>query len=131
LAHSSQDGLFRNGAFTSITAAGQAAPCWTTRAGKYVFTANTGSKTISRLIGTGNHLFVDSPVAASIATGAPSDIDADEGVLGVIDHGAGQSHLSLFTYNKFGELTASGAAIDLGAINANGVAIMPPPDHED
>ena len=98
-----------------------------TRAGKYVFTANTGSKTISRLIGTGNHVFVDSPVAATITTGgAPSDIDADEGVLGVIDHGAGQSHLSLFTYNKFGELTASGAPINLGVANANGVAIMAP-----
>ena len=81
-----------NGAFTSVTYAGQGAPCWTTRAGKYVFTANAASKTISRLIGTGNHLFVDSSVAASItAGGGPSDIDADEGVLGVIDHAAGQS----------------------------------------
>jgi hypothetical protein len=132
LAHSNQDGLFRNGAFTSVIAAGQAAPCWMTRAGKYVFTANTGSKTISRLIGTGNNVFVDSPVAASITTGGgPSDIDADEGVLGVIDRGAGQSHLSLFTYNKFGELTASGAPITLGVANANGVAIMTPTDRDD
>ena len=37
--------------------------------GKYVFTANTGSRTISRLVGTGSHVFVDSPVAASIAPG--------------------------------------------------------------
>ena len=131
LAHSSQDGLFRNGAFTSVIAAGQAAPCWMTRAGKYVFTANTGSKTISRLIGTGNNVFVDSSVAASIVTGgAPSDIDADEGVVGVIDRAAGQSHLSLFTYNKFGELTASGAPITLGVANANGVAIMSPTDRD-
>lgn len=35
LAHSNQDGLFRNGAFASIIAAGQMAPCWTTRVGKY------------------------------------------------------------------------------------------------
>ena len=132
LAHSSQDGLFRNGAFTSVIDAGQVAPCWMTRAGKYVFTANTGSKTISRLIGTGNNVFVDSPVAASITTGgAPSDIDADEGVLGVIDHAAGQSHLSLFTYNRFGELTASGAPINLGVANANGVAIMAPTDRDE
>jgi hypothetical protein len=127
LAHSNQDGLFRDGAFTSVVAAGQAAPCWMTRAGKYLFTANTGSRTISRLIATGNNVFVDSPVAASIATGGgPSDIDADAGVLGVIDRGAGQSHLSLFTYNRFGELTASSAPINLGAANANGVAIMAP-----
>jgi hypothetical protein len=132
LAHSSQDGLFRNGAFTAVIGAGQAAPCWMTRAGKYVFTANTGSKTISRLIGTGNNVFVDNPVAASIVTGGgPSDIDADEGVLGVIDHGAGQSHLSLFTYNRFGELTASGTPMNLGVANANGVAIMAPTDRDE
>jgi hypothetical protein len=127
LAHSNHDGLFRNGAFTTVIDAGQAAPCWMTRAGKYLFTANTGSKTISRLIGTGSNVFVDAPVAAPIATGgAPSDIDAAAGVIGVIDHGAGQSHLSLFTYNRFGELTADGAPIDIGTANANGVAIMPP-----
>jgi hypothetical protein len=131
LAHSSQDGLFRNGAFISVIAASQVAPCWTTRAGKYVFTANTGSRTISRLIGTGNHVFVDSASAATITTGgAPSDIDAAEGDLGVIDHAAGQSHLSLFTYNAFGELTPSGPALNLGVANANGVAIMPAPNED-
>jgi hypothetical protein len=127
LAHSSQDGLFRNGAFTSVISAGQAAPCWMTRVGKYLFTANTGSKTISRLIGTGSNVFVDQPIAAPVVTGgAPSDIDAAAGVLGVIDHGAGRSHLSLFRYNQFGELVAIGAPLDVGAANANGVAIMAP-----
>ena len=124
LAHSSQDGLFRDGAFTVVVAAGQAAPCWTTRVGKYVFTANTGSRTLSRLISTGSNIFVDGAVAASIPTGAPSDLDAAAGILAVIDHAAGQSHLSLFTYNTFGELTANGIAITLGVANANGVAIM-------
>ena len=125
LAHSSQDGLFRNGAFISVIGAGQAAPCWTTKAGKYVFTANT----ITRVIGTGSNIFVDSLVAATITTGgAPTDIDADKGVLGVIDHGAGQSHLSLFTHNRFGELAVSGAPINIGVANANGVAIMSPSD---
>jgi len=132
LAHSSQDGLFRNGEFTSVIDAGQVAPCWMTRAGKYAFTANTGSGTVSRLAGTGNHVFVDDPVAARITTGgAPSDIDADQQVLGVFDHGGGRSHLSLFTYNRFGELTASGAPVDLDVANANGIAIMAPSDRDD
>jgi len=132
LAHSSQAALFRDGAFTSVIDASQAADCWMTRAGKYVFTANTGSKTISRLIGTGNNVFVDASVAATIATGgAPADIDTAEGVLGVIDHGAGQSHLSLFTYTRFGELTAIGAPINVGVANANGVAIVAPLDRDD
>src|SRR4029077_12921565 len=83
LAHSDQDGLFRNAAFTSVITSGQAAPCWMTRAGKYLFTANTGSHTVSRLLGTGNNIFVDGLVAATVTTGgAPSDIDADGGVLG-------------------------------------------------
>jgi hypothetical protein len=130
LAHSNQDGLFRNGAFTAVIAAGQNAPCWTTRVGKYVFTANTASRTLSRLIGTGAHIFVDDPVAASIPGGAPADIAAAGGVLGVIDHGAGQSHLSLFTVNRLGELTPRGTAITLGVANANGVAIVTPADHD-
>ena len=132
LAHSSQAGLFRDGAFTAVIDATQAADCWSTRAGKYVFTANTGSKTISRLVGTGNNIFVDASVAATIATGgAPADIDTDQGVLGVIDHGAGQSHLSLFTYTRFGELTATGAPINVGVANANGVAIVAPADRDE
>lgn len=128
LAHSNQDGLFRDGSFASVMAAGQAASCWMTRAGKYVFVANTGSRSISRLIGTGSHVFVDGLVAAQVPTGAPADIDADSGVLGVIDHGAGQSHLSVFTYNRFGELAATGAAITIGVADANGVAILSPHD---
>jgi hypothetical protein len=131
LAHSSQDGLFRGGAFTAVIAAGQVAPCWMTRVGKYVFTANTGSLTISRLIATGNNIFVDGLVAAHTPGGAPSDIDAGHGVLGVIDHGAGQSHLTLFTYNRFGELTSAGSAITLGVPNANGVTIVPPSKDND
>jgi hypothetical protein len=124
LAHSSQDGLFRDGAFTSVVSAGQTADCWTTRVGKYVFTANTGSRTISRLVGTGNNVFVDGLVAATITTGAPTDLDADGGILGVIDHSGTQSHLSLFNYNVFGELAAAGAPITIAVPNANGVAIL-------
>jgi hypothetical protein len=128
LAHSNQDGLFRDGAFASVVDAGQQASCWMTRAGKYVFVANTGSRTISRLAGTGSNIFVDGLVAAQVPTGAPADLDADSGVLGVIDHGAGQSHLSVFAYNRFGELAATGPAITVGVPDANGVAILSPRD---
>ncbi len=131
LAHSNQDGLFRDGAFTSVVAAGQAASCWTTRAGKYVFVANTASRTISRLIGTGSNVFVDAQIAAQVPTGSPTDIDADSGLLGVIDHDAGQSHLSIFAYNAFGELASAGTTITVGAANANGVAILAPLDREE
>jgi hypothetical protein len=124
LAHSNQDGLFRDGAFTAVVAAGQSAPCWTSRAGKYVFTANAASRTISRIVGTGNNVFVDGGVAATVLTGGPADLDTDGGTLGVVDHAAGQSHLSLFSYNEFGELTPAGTVITIGVPNANGVAIV-------
>lgn len=131
LAHSNQDGLFRDGQFASIVPAGALASCWMTRVGKYVFVANTGSGTISRLVGTGQNIFVDSLTAATIATGgAPADIDADAGMLAVVDHGGGQSHLSLFAYNRFGELTPAGTPVSIGVADANGVAILAPPDDE-
>ena len=97
LAHSNHDGLFRDGAFVSVIGSGQNAPCWMTRFDKYLFTANTGSHTISRLIGTGNNVFVDKLIAASIPTGgAPSDIDAAGDALAVIDRaGAVSSHIRL------------------------------------
>ena len=130
LAHSNQNGIFRDGAFAAVANAGQTANCWATRAGKYVFTANTASRTLSRVVGTGSNAFVDSAVAATIATGNPTDLDAKDGLLAVIDHGAGQSHLTFFTYNAFGELTAPGATISIGASNANGVALLSPSDRD-
>lgn len=130
LAHSNQNGIFRDGAFSAVADAGQIANCWATRSGKYVFTANTASNTLSRVIGTGSNAFVDSAVAATIPTGNPTDLDAEDGLLAVIDHRAGQSHLTFFAYNAFGELTARGAVITIGAANANGVALMSSSDQE-
>ena len=130
LAHSNQDGLFRDGAFVAVVAAGQGAPCWTTRVGKYVFTANAATRTISRLVSTGTNIFIDQPVAAQIQTGGVADLDANSGILGVIDHGNGQSHLSLLAYNKFGELSAIGSTISVGVPNANGIAILGNIDHD-
>jgi hypothetical protein len=51
--------------------------------------------------------------------------------MGVIDHDSGMSHLTLLAYNRFGELTPDGAAIDLGVPNANGVAVIPAADGND
>ena len=134
LAHSGHNGLFRDGAFTSIVpSAGQAGNCWTTRVGKYVFIVNTGSRTITRVLGTGSNVFTDSAVAANITTGSPTDADAKSGYFAVIDHSGGAgatSHLTLFTYNQFGELSAHGSAIDLGVPDANGMSILQPPSSQ-
>src|SRR5215472_12610526 len=129
LAHSFHDGLFRDSAFkTVVTSGGQMGNCWTTRVGKYVFIVNTGSQTISRVVGTGSNIFIDNAVAANVLTGgSPTDTDAAAHYLAVIDHtsGAGAtSHVSVFAYNEFGELTASGSPVNLGVPNANGMAVM-------
>jgi len=123
LAGSDENALFRDGAFVTVAAAGQGAPCWMTRAGEYVFVANTGGLTIGRIVGTGSHVFVDATLAASVPTGGPADLDAAEGVLAVVDHGGGRAHLSLFGYNAFGELSRP-KTITLGGANANGVALL-------
>jgi len=127
LAHSNQDGLFRNGAFAAVVSSGSgaSAPCWSTRVGKYVFTANAASGTISRVVATGSNVFIDGGVAATLA-GGPTDLDARNGVLGALDKQAGVSHLSLLGYNAFGELTP-GVDINLGVTTANGVAILGAP----
>jgi hypothetical protein len=134
LAHSGHDGLFRDGAFRAVVASGgQAGNCWTTRIGKYVFVVNTGSRTVSRVVGTGNNIFVDDAVVANIGAGSPTDADADDGYLGVIDHTGGTgatSHLNIFNYNEYGELSPSGNSIDLAAPDANGVTIMRPIEGE-
>jgi hypothetical protein len=125
LAHTNEVGLFRDGAFNAVIPSGQAADCWAAGYGKYTFTANTGSRTISRFVGTGNNVFVDAQVAANVtATGSPSDIDAEAGMLGVISRGGGGSRISLFTVNEFGELAAHGTPIEVGVPGANGIAIM-------
>ncbi|HEX5217703.1 MAG TPA: hypothetical protein VFV98_19715 [Vicinamibacterales bacterium] len=131
LAHSSENSLFRDGAFVDVVDSSQTAPCWMTRAGKYVFVANTASRTLSRLVGSGSHVFTDSAVAAAIPTGNPTDLDAAGGILAAIDHGGGRSHLSLFTYNELGELVSGAAVIDLDVPDANGVAVIPPPQDRD
>jgi len=132
LAHTDQVGLFRDGAFTAVIGVGQGAPCWMTRVGKYLFTANTGSRSISRFVTTGTRIFVDLAVAANVtAGGSPSDIDADAGVMAVLDRGAGQSHLTFFSYNRFGELTPSSLPVTIGAPGANGVAVMAGPERDD
>jgi hypothetical protein len=135
LAHSGHDGLFRDGAFqTTVNSGGQAGNCWATRVGKYVFIVNTGARSISRVLGTGGNIFIDAAVAAKVtAGGSPTDTDAAGGFLGVIDHTSGpnaESHLSLFKYNRFGELSVSGSIVNLNAPIANGLAVMAP-RHED
>jgi hypothetical protein len=130
IAHSDEISLIKNGQLVALAATGsgfpngpgQQAPCWVTLVGPYLFTSNSPSHTISRLVATGHNIVLEAPVVAH-TTGAPIDIAADGSLLAVVeDNGNGQAHLTQFRIDDDGNLaqvvtTAIGSA-------ANGVAIV-------
>jgi hypothetical protein len=130
LAHSDEIGLIRDGALTDIVATGsgfptgpgQQAPCWITRSGQFLYTANTPSHSISRLVATSTSISLDQPVAAS-TTGAPSDIAAEDGLLAVLEGGSdGSHHLTQFKIADDGSLAMTVSTAIAGS--ANGAAIV-------
>lgn len=128
IAHSDLVGLVKNGRLTALAATGtpggpgQHSPCWIAITGPYLFTANSPSHSISRLVAGGHSLVLDLPVAAQTA-GAPIDIAVDGDLLAVVESNAGGvSRLTQFSVDEDGNLaqTASTAI----ASPANGVAII-------
>ena len=132
IAHSDEISLIKKGQLVALTAIGsgfpggpgQQAPCWITLVGPYLFTSNSPSHTISRLVATGRNIVLDAPIAAH-TTGAPTDIAADGDLLAVVEsNGLGQSHLTQFRIDEDAKLVQ--AATTVIATAANGVAIVSP-----
>jgi hypothetical protein len=130
IAHSDEISLIKNDQLVALTAIGssfptgpgQQAPCWITLIGSYLFTSNSPSHSISRLIATGQNIVLDDPVAAHTG-GAPIDIAAAHQLLAVIEsNGHGQSHLTQFRIGDDGALTQTATTAISSA--ANGVAIV-------
>ena len=130
IAHSDEISLIKNGELVALiaigssfpTGPGQQAPCWITVIGSYLFTSNSPSHSISRLIATGQSITLDEPVAAGTA-GAPTDIASARQILAVIEsNGQGLSHLTQFTIGDDGALTKV-ASTAIGSA-ANGVGIV-------
>ena len=130
IAHSDQIGLIKDGQLIALAATGsdfpngpgQQAPCWIALAGPYLYTANSPSHSISRLVAGGQRIVLDLPVAAQTG-GAPIDITADGDLLAVVEsNGGGVSHLTQFTIDADGNLTQTASSAIAGA--ANGVAIL-------
>ena len=130
IAHSDEISLVKNGELVALTAIGssfptgpgQQAPCWITLIGSYLFTSNSPSHSISRLIASGRSITIDEPVAASTG-GAPTDIASARQILAVIEsNGQGLSHLTQFTIGDDGALTKV-ASTAIGSA-ANGVGIV-------
>ena len=128
IAHSDVVGLVRNGQLQAVAAtgvvggAGQHSPCWIAVAGPFLFTSNSPSHSISRLVAAGNGLTLDEPVAAR-TSGAPIDIATSQGLLAVIEAtGNGTARVSQFRITDDGALTPT--ATTPIAAPANGVAIV-------
>ena len=130
IAHSDEISLIKNGELVALAATGsnfpngpgQQAPCWITLVGPYLFTSNSPSHTISRLVATGSSITLDAPVVAR-TTGAPIDIAADGDLLAVVeDNGNGQAHLTQFSIDADGALVQTATTAIRSP--ANGVAIV-------
>ena len=130
IAHSDQISLIEDGRLVALTAIGssfrsgpgQQAPCWITLIGPYLFTSNSPSHTISRLVATGAGILLDEPVAARTG-GAPIDIAAAQRLLAVVEsNGHGQSHLTQFSVGDDGTLVQIASTAISSAVN--GVAIL-------
>ena len=130
IAHSDEISLIKNGQLVALAATGsgfpngpgQQAPCWITLVGPYLFTSNSPSHTISRLVATGSSITLDAPIVAG-TTGAPIDIAADGDLLAVVeDNGNGQAHLTQFSIDGDGALAQT--ATTAIPSPANGVAIV-------
>ncbi|HET7217081.1 MAG TPA: hypothetical protein VFJ02_03500, partial [Vicinamibacterales bacterium] len=130
IAHSDQIGVVKNGQLLSLTATGsdfpdgpgQQAPCWIALTGPYLFTSNSPSHTLSRLVAGGQSILLDVPVAAHTG-GAPIDITADGDLLAVVEsNGGGVSHLTQFSIDASGNLTQTVSTAIASA--ANGIAIV-------
>jgi hypothetical protein len=130
IAHSDEISLIKNGQLVALAATGsgfpngpgQQAPCWITLEGPFLFTSNSPSHSISRLIATGHDIILDVAIAGQ-TSGAPTDIAADDHHLAVIeDDGNGHAHLTQFAIDDDGDLLK--VATSAIAAPANGVAIV-------
>src|SRR5512145_727337 len=102
--------------------AGQHAPCWIAVVGPYLFTTNSPSHSVSRLIAAGANILLDDPVAAQTA-GAPIDVAAEGELLALVElDGGGGSHLTQFRIDEDGTLTRTVSTPI--ASRANGIAIV-------
>jgi DNA-binding beta-propeller fold protein YncE len=121
-------GLVKNDRQTAFAAVGipggtgQHAPCWIAVVGPYLFTTNSPSHSVSRLIAGGANILLDDPVAAQTA-GAPIDVAAEGDLLALVESdGGGASHLTQFRIDEDGNLTRTVSTPIASA--ANGIAIV-------
>jgi len=132
IAHSDLETLIVNGQiissavgptpFTNPQGAITHAPCWNALSGHFLFSADSPGLQLLRYLVSDRNVFLDK-VAVATLTGAPTDLDIQNNLLGVIDGGsAGISDVTLFDVSSEGELTMRFTLKIAGPIN--GAAII-------
>jgi len=122
IAHSDEVGLVKNGKLVKVLSSEtQHAPCWLTLMGSWLFCSNTPSKSISRYNASANDLTLAKLIAVQ-TQGEPSDIDAEDQMLGALERGGSQTRLTLFQADNEGNFTFVNSFIT--APTANGIAII-------
>jgi hypothetical protein len=126
IAHSDLEVLVSNGKITSMAAGplpvSGNAPCWNTLSGQFLYSSDSPGKQILRYLVSDTNIFFDKPAVATLS-GAPTDLFADGGLLGVIDGGDGTTaNASIFAISAEGELALQFAVKIPSAIN--GAAII-------
>jgi hypothetical protein len=98
------------------------APCWNALSGQFLFASDSPGKQLLRYLVSDTNIFFDKPAVATLA-GAPTDLDIQNGMLGVIDGGSGGTgNASVFDISSEGELSLRFSVKITGAIN--GAAII-------
>jgi hypothetical protein len=120
-------GIVKNDRQTAFAAtgipggAGQHSPCWIAVVGPYLFTTNSPSRSVSRLITGGANILLDEALAAQ-TTLAPIDVAAEGDLLALVETGGGASLLTQFHIDEDGNLTQTVSTPIASA--ANGIAIV-------
>ena len=133
IAHSDLEALIVNGEIVStatgptpFTNAGGSiihAPCWNALRGHFLFSSDSPGMQLLRYLVSDDNIFLDK-VGVATLSGAPTDLDIADHLLGVIDGGNGiNSDVTLFDVSYEGELTMRLALKIAGPIN--GAAIIP------
>jgi hypothetical protein len=133
IAHSNLEALVTNGQIVSTAASLTPfkdasgnflhAPCWNALSGQFLFSADSPGKQLLRYLVSDTNIFFDKAGAAKL-TGSPTDLAAEDGILGVIDGGSDgvNSNATIFDIDSEGELTMRFTVKIAGPIN--GAAII-------
>jgi hypothetical protein len=122
IAHSDLVGVVKNGQLVNVVSSeSQHAPCWLALLGRWLFSSNTPSKSITRYNASDTNLSIAELVAAK-TNGEPTDIDADAGIVAVLEAANGSSALTQFQVDNNGNLTLINSVPT--SDTANGIAII-------